>query len=63
MTREQIKDKLRTELNSIYCHNCRYYEGGAHCDYCHRKYMSWRPSDELLERIMDVCGVAERKEE
>ncbi len=57
MTREQIKNKLQAELNGIYCYNCRHYEGGDNCDYCHRKYMSWQPSDQLLEWIMDVCGV------
>ena len=61
MAREEIKKKLQIELNSIYCLNCRYQDGGAHCDYCHRKYMAWRPSDQLLEWIMDVCGV--KKEE
>lgn len=57
MTREEIKDKLQTELNGIYCHNCKHQDGGSPCDYCHRKYMSWQPSDSLLEWIMNVCGV------
>ena len=57
MTREQIKDKLQTELNGIYCQNCARYGHEELCEWCHRKSMGWKPSDQLLEWIMDVCGV------
>lgn len=53
-TREGIKEKLKGELDNIYCYNCR---KGEDCDddYCHRKYMGWEPSDELLDFIIDTC--------
>lgn len=58
MTREEIKEKLRYELDYIYCYNCR---KGDDCedDMCHRKYMGWQPSEGLLDGIIDIC-LAER---
>lgn len=66
MTRDEIVEKLRSELDDIYCYNCKHesaenHRDGEHpCEWCHRKYMHWQPSDELIERIVDI---AERKEE
>lgn len=61
-TREEIKEKLRDELDYIYCYNCRKRED-CEDDDCHRKYMGWQPSDGLLDLIIDICrGMDERKE-
>lgn len=58
MKRTEIKQILHSELCASYCKKCPYdfYEDA--CKYCHK--------NQLLEWIMDVCGVqrrAERKEE
>lgn len=62
MTREEIRKKLELELCAIYCYNCANNLDEDKCGDCHRKYMNWQPSYELLEGIMDICGVAERRE-
>ncbi len=60
MTRDEIIQKLKGELDNIYCYNCAYNGIEEPCDWCHRKYMQWKPSDELLNSIADMV---ERKEE
>ena len=56
--REELEDYLRDELYSIYCYNCRHQH---HCenDMCHRKYMGWQVSDEVIEK---ACDIAEKEE-
>ena len=49
MKRTEIKQILHSELCASYCKKCHYdfYEDA--CKYCHK--------NQLLEWIMDVCGV------
>lgn len=50
-TKEEIKELLLNEFDSIYCHGCKGNDDDSYCDDCHRKYMNWSMSEEYAERI------------
>lgn len=58
--RDELADYLRNELYSIYCNNCRHKGKEEPCDWCHRKYMQWQVSDEVIEK---ACDIADKEEE
>lgn len=58
--RDELADYLRNELYSIYCNNCRHEGKDEPCDWCHRKYMQWQVSDEVIEK---ACDIADKEEE
>ena len=63
MTKEEIIEVLKEELGSIYCYNCQHEGKEEPCEWCHRKYMQWQPSEGLLSGIADrISGSAEKKE-
>lgn len=54
-TKEEVKEILRREFGDIYCYNCA-NQGTDRCDWCHRKAMAWKPSEEFVEDVAeDIC--------
>lgn len=58
--KEELEKLLHEELDNIYCYNCSNEGKEEPCDWCHRKYIQWKPSDELIHSIVEI---AVRKEE
>ncbi len=56
-TKEEIVRILVDELCYAYCDNCGNYECNDvednPCEFCHRKYQSWKISEETAEKIAD----------
>ena len=55
-TRDEIVRILVDELCYAYCDNCGNYgndEEDNPCEFCHRKYQSWKISKEAAEKIVD----------
>lgn len=53
LSKEQIKDLLVYEFDSVYCYNCGADAESGICDDCHRKYMNWRLSESCAEEIAE----------
>ena len=51
MTKEDMIEKIKSELDNIYCYNCRHDGEDEPCEYCHRKSMQWQPSEGLMNLI------------
>lgn len=50
-TKEEIKELLLNEFDSVYCYGCKGENDDSHCDDCHRKYMNWSMSEEYAEKL------------
>ena len=57
--KERLLEFIHGELDHIYCYNCKHNDNCENDD-CHRKYMGWQVSDEVVDEIVEI---AMRKEE
>ena len=51
---DKIKEIFMRKFDGVYCDSCMCESQGdtEPCDYCHRKAMNWRISEEYAEQIV-----------
>ena len=52
--KEELIEFIHGELDYIYCYNCK-HQNDCENDECHRKYMGWQVSDEVVDRIVEIA--------
>lgn len=52
--KEKIAKIIYDYMGYIYCNNCRNYGNEELCEWCNRKSMGWKISEECAEKMADA---------